>query len=82
MGDGTTYYRFPERTAVINPSFNAQKVFAPETYRNERLRDRPFVNSNWELLLNQRDEQVNQDIDLNSLDDMRIFVYYTDFTEL
>jgi len=82
VGDGTTYYRFPERTAVINPSFNAQKVFAPETYRNERLRDRPFVNSNWELLLNQRDEQVNQDIDLNSLDDMRIFVYYTDFTEL
>jgi hypothetical protein len=82
VGDGTSYYRFPERTAVINPSFNAQKVFAPETYRNERLRDRPFVNSNWELMLNQRDEQVNQDIDLSSIDDIRLFIYYTDFTEL
>ncbi len=82
VADDTMYYRFPERVAVLNPAFNGQKVFAPEVYRNERLRDRPFANSNWEVVLNQRDEAVNQDIDLNSMDDIRLFIYYTDFTEL
>lgn len=73
-------YRLPERTAVVNTFFNGVRTFGPEVYRNERLRDRPYVNSYWEFVLNQRDEQVNQDIDLQSLADVRVYVYYTDFT--
>lgn len=76
----TTYYRFPERTAVVNPFFNGRREFTADVYRNDRLRDRPFINSNWELVLNQRDERVNQDIDLNALTDIKLYVYYTDFT--
>jgi len=76
----TNYYRLPERTGVLNPFFNGRREFGPEIYRNDRLRDRPFINSNWELVLNQRDERVNQDIDLNALTDIKLYVYYTDFT--
>jgi hypothetical protein len=76
------FYRFPELTAVVNPFFNGTRVFEPALYRNERLRDRPFVNSYWQLVLNQRDERVNQDVDLSSLTDVRLYVYYTDFTAL
>ncbi len=74
------YYRFPERTAVVNPFFNGNRVFNAEVYRNERMRDRPYVNTSWDLVVNQRDEWVNQDINLQSLTDIRLFVYYTDFT--
>ncbi|MFO0749967.1 MAG: hypothetical protein U1F43_30505 [Myxococcota bacterium] len=73
---------FPEIVAVLNPFFNGQRVFNPEIYRNDRLRDRPFANTHWELVLNQLDESVNKDINLNSLTDVRVYVYYTDFTEL
>jgi hypothetical protein len=51
-------------------------------YRNERLRDRPFVNTAWELVINKKDEQVNEDINLDKLTDLRSHIYYTDFTEL
>ncbi|HEY3447510.1 MAG TPA: hypothetical protein VGK67_14240 [Myxococcales bacterium] len=76
------YYRLPERTAVVNPFFNGQRVYGPDVYRTYRLRDRPYSNTSWELVLNQRDEQVNKDIDLNSLTDVRVYLYYTDFTTL
>lgn len=76
------YYRLPERTAVINTFFNGTRAFGPEVYRSERLRDRPFINTYWELVLNQRDERANQDIDLDSLTDIRLYVYYSDFTAL
>ena len=74
------YYRFPERLAVINPFFNGTRVFDKDIYRNNRMRDRPYINTSWELVLNQRDELVNQDINLQSLTDIRVNVYYTDFT--
>jgi len=77
-----SYYRFPERIAVLNPFFNGNRVFTPEIYKNYRMRDRPFVNTSWELVLNQKDEKANQDIDLNSITDIRLYIYYTDFTEL
>ncbi|MCC6620918.1 MAG: hypothetical protein IT385_06670 [Deltaproteobacteria bacterium] len=76
------FYAFPEIIGVVNPFFNGQRVFAGEVYRNDRLRDRPFANTHWELVLNQLDESVNKDINLNSLTDVRVYVYYTDFTEL
>ena len=63
-------------------SFNGNRVFTPEVYRSYRMRDRPFVNTSWELVLNQKDEKANQDIDLNSITDIRLYIYYTDFTEL
>jgi len=64
----------------LNPFFNGQRVSAPEVYRNARLRDRPLVNSRWELVFNQRDELVNQDININALNDIRLYFYYSDFT--
>ena len=80
VDDSKDYYVLPERTAVLNPFFNGQRVSAPEVYRNARLRDRPLVNSRWELVFNQRDELVNQDININALNDIRLYFYYSDFT--
>lgn len=76
------YFAFPELLAVINPFFNGQRVFNPELYRNDRMRDRPYANTQWEIVLNQLDENVNKDINLSSLTDVRLYLYYTDFTEL
>ena len=73
------YYRFPERLAVVNPFFNGNRVFTDDVYRNSDFRDRPYLNSSWELVINQRDEGVNQDIDLQSVTDVRVYVYYSDF---
>ena len=74
--------RFPERTAVLNPFFNSTREFAssPEVYRSYRLRDRPLINNNWELVINLRDELVNDDIDLSEVTDIKLYFFYTDFT--
>jgi hypothetical protein len=77
-----SYYRLPDRTAVLNPFFNGVRTFGPEVYRSDRMRNRPLVNTHWELVINQRDELANQDINLGSLTDVRLYVYYTDFTQL
>jgi hypothetical protein len=82
LGDERKYYLLPERMAVINPLFNGFKALDGAVYRNTRLRDRPLVNTRWELVLNQRDEDVNRDIDLASVSDIRLYIYYTDFTQL
>jgi hypothetical protein len=76
----TIYYRFPERTAVLDTFFNGTRVFGPEIYESDRLRDRPFINSRWDLVLNQKDELVNKDVNLKALTDIRLYVYYSDFT--
>jgi hypothetical protein len=80
VNDTTDYYVFPERTGVINTYFNGNRVFDPEIYRNYRLRDRALANTLWEFVINQRDEEVNKDIDLQSLSDIRLLIYYNDFT--
>ncbi len=77
-----SYYLFPERLAVVNPFFNGTKPLDPQVYRNHSLTDRPLVNTRWEIVLNQKDERVNQDVDLNSLTDIRLYFYYTDFTRM
>ena len=64
----------------MNTFFNGVRSFTPDIYQNQRLRERPYVNTNWEFAFNQRDEFVNQDINLGSLTDVRIYLYYTDFT--
>lgn len=80
INDENSFYRFPERTAVVNTFFNGVRSFTPDIYQNQRLRERPYVNTNWEFAFNQRDEFVNQDVNLGSLTDVRIYLYYTDFT--
>lgn len=80
VSDATDYYVFPERTGVVNASILGAKVFDPEIYRNYRFRDRPLVNTLWELVINQRDELANRDVDLQTLNDIRILIYYSDFT--
>lgn len=84
LGDGEPiFYTFPERLAVINPFFEGSKPahIDPEIYRNRKLVDRPLVNSRWAFVLNTLDEEVNQDLNLRGLDDVRLYVYYNDFTE-
>lgn len=77
-----SFYAFPERVAVVDTFFNGDRVFPDEVYRSERFLDRPVVNTGWQLVLNRKDEQVNEDIELSSLTDIRLYLYYTDFTRL
>ncbi len=76
------FYRFPPITAVINPFFQGQKYanFDPAVYENNRFKDRPFINSFWELTLNLRDEAANRDIETAGMTDILLYVYYTDFS--
>ncbi len=85
-------YTLPERTAVVDAFFNGERPLSEplgtlegstvDIYRNERLRDRPPHHSGWQLILNFEDEFVNQDIDPARIEDVRIYLWYTDFTEL
>ena len=81
FGNAFEYYLFPQLTAVLNPFFNGQRVLAAEVYRDERLRDRPLVNTRWELIVNDKDEPDNRDIVIGSLADIRLYITYQDFTE-
>jgi hypothetical protein len=81
------FYRLPPRLAVINSHVGTTQTvgtgdFDPSVYKNDHLRDRPFMNTGWELVINQRDEEVNKDINLSTLTDIQIFIYYSDFTSL
>jgi hypothetical protein len=80
VSDNLDYYVFPERLAVVNASIGGNRVFDPDVYRNYRFRDRPVANTLWELVLNRRDETVNKDIDLATISDIRVLIYYSDFT--
>ncbi|MCB9644962.1 MAG: hypothetical protein H6728_17970 [Myxococcales bacterium] len=75
------FYKLPQRTAVLNPFFNGARVFTPEIYQNFRLQDRPLGNTRWELQFNQASEKTNQDINLLRLEDIRLYLYYTDLTK-
>lgn len=80
--DNLTYYTLPQRTAIINLFFNGVKDLDDKTvYKNYRLRDRPLGNTHWEIQFDLLNEKDNQDIDLTSVSDLQIYIYYTDFTE-
>ncbi|HEY3451384.1 MAG TPA: hypothetical protein VGK67_33810, partial [Myxococcales bacterium] len=88
VGGDKMFYQFPERVAVLNPFMNGgTDAFVTDTWggveihASYRLRDRPFVNSSWSIALNQVDEYENLDIQLSGLDDIRLYVYYTDMTD-
>jgi hypothetical protein len=92
--DGTRrFFTFPSRTAVMNPFFSDRfdgtfgqdadgAITGPtrSIFRSYRFRERPFVQSSWALVLDQRAEAVNRDIDLGAIDDIVVDIYYTDFT--
>jgi hypothetical protein len=80
VDDELQYYRFDPRTAVLNTIFGGVRYFDPSVYQSYRHRDRPFVNTQWELVMNQRDERANQDVNLRSVTDIRLYLYYTDVT--
>lgn len=80
LGEGIQYYRFDEALAVLDPYFGRNQIFDPAVYRRYDFRDRPFINTSWSLVLDQRDEPENQDIDLGQLTDIVLYLYYTDFT--
>ena len=85
------FFTFPPRTAVMNPFFNGERAFGQDSdgaiagptrsiYRSYRFRERPLVQTDWRLVIDQRNESVNRDINLAGLDDIVVYVYYTDFT--
>lgn len=83
--DGRNFYRFPNRTAVIDPWVNSTRqdpsiAGSQEIFRSYRLRDLPLINDNWELIFNNRDEAVNADIPVDRINDIVLYVFYTDFT--
>ena len=82
IGGEDRFYRFPQRVAVVNPYYGQSRELSQvtEIYRNDRLRDLPLINDNWELIYNLRDEEVNRDVKIEEISDIRIFFYYTDFT--
>jgi hypothetical protein len=80
LAGDNAYYSFAPRTAVVDGFFNGTKYFTPDIYQNTRLDQMPFANTAWELVLNQKDETVNKDISLAGLSDIRLYLYYTDFT--
>ena len=67
---------------MVNPFFNGHRYFDHAVYKNKHMRERPLINTSWTLLINQRDEAANKDIDLQSLTDIRLYLFYTDFTAL
>jgi hypothetical protein len=86
------FFSFAPRTAVMNPIFNGVRDFGQDSdgaitgptrsiFRSYRFRERPFVQTNWELVLDQRNERANQDISLGSVEDIVLSVFYTDFTK-
>jgi hypothetical protein len=80
VGRDTDFYLFDPRLGVVNASRNGVKDYDPEVYRNYRFRERPLVNSQWELILNTRDEPANRDVQWRTLTDIRLLFYYSDFT--
>ena len=85
LQDDRNFYRFPNRTAVIDPWVNTTRqdpsiANSQEIFRSYRLRDLPLINDNWELIFNNRDESVNADIPVDRIRDIVLYVFYTDFT--
>jgi hypothetical protein len=82
LSDDKAFFSFPLHQAVINTFFNGHKsdLLSPDIYKSDSFRDRPFANTAWELVFNRKDERENQDIRLDLINDIRLYVYYTDIT--
>jgi hypothetical protein len=75
------YYRLPAALSIVNPSINRRQPFDPAVYRRYEFRDRPYVNTSWKLVLDQRNNRANQDIPLENLDDIVLYVNHTYLTD-
>jgi hypothetical protein len=82
--DGTTWFlRLESGQALANIFFNGFRAHVAgnaDFYKNRQLKDRPVVNGDWKLVLDQRADIDNQDIDLNSITDVKLYIYYTFYT--
>ncbi len=81
LDDGSVFYRLPPALIVAQPHFNNSQRFDPSIYRRYELRERPFVNTAWKLIFDQHDDPDNQDVSIDGLTDIHIYVHYTDFTD-
>lgn len=81
LREGTSYYRLPPAVVVAQPYFNRATVFDPSVYRRFEMRERPYLNSSWAIVLDQVQSRDNQDIELGQLDDIALYLYYSDFTD-
>ena len=76
------YYQLPPALMVPHPFFsNNGRHFDPSVYRRYELRERPYVNTAWRFVFDAYGNEENADIDPSSLNDILIYVYYTDFTD-
>jgi hypothetical protein len=75
------FFTFPGRTGVINVFFSVKPPeIDPGVFRTYHFADRPLMNSRWELVLNFKDEPSNLDFTIDDVSDVRLYLYYTDFT--
>jgi hypothetical protein len=81
LSDGVAYYQLPPALIVAQPHFNNSQRFDPAVYRRFELRERPMINTSWKLIFDQHDDPDNQDISVEGLKDIHIYVHYTDFTD-
>lgn len=82
LGGGTQYYRLPAGLSVVQAYFGRNNtVFDPSVYRRYELHERPYINTQWRMVLDQRHDRDNQDIDLNQITDVYLYLYYLDFTD-
>lgn len=81
LREGTAYHRLPPAVVVAQPYFNRATVFDPSVYRRYEMRERPYLNSSWAIVLDQVQSRDNQDIELGQLDDIALYLYYSDFTD-
>jgi hypothetical protein len=80
FNDRPIFHRLSPDTAVINAIKGGVRTFGDDVYQNDRLRDRPLINSLWELGLDLRNESVNSDLNLSAITDIRVRFFYEDFT--
>ena len=81
LDESTRAYRFEPVTTVINPFFEGKKRanLDPKIYEDERFRDRPLLNTAWALGLDAQRAGASGDIDVRSVTDVILYLYYTDF---
>ncbi|MCE9579337.1 MAG: hypothetical protein K8W52_39805 [Deltaproteobacteria bacterium] len=76
---GQNFHRLPPALIVATPRRDLDSAFDPSVYRNYGMRERPVVNTSWTLVFDEHNPQ-NRDVHFDQLNDIYIYIYYTDFT--
>lgn len=76
---GQNFHRLPPALIVATPRRDLDSAFDPSVYRNYGMRERPLVNTSWSLVFDEKNPQ-NRDVHFDQLNDIYIYIYYTDFT--